>query len=248
MTNNQMSQLRRPPLLAERIAETLFSEIRSGKYKRGEKLPTERELSELYGVSRPVVREAMGHLRQDNIIVSRQGSGAFVAEVPTSVFRLKSHDTLEAADVRNIVELLIAVEATASGYAAERRSERQLQVIRETVDNMQEAIESGGSGVEEDIAFHRAIVEATGNPVFLDMLDFLDGRVRSFIRTARQNSARVEGLLQQVGDEHAAILHAIENKDREGARKAATDHLNNALARLSLYKPGWDDVLEVAES
>lgn len=247
MSNNIGSPLKRPPLLADRIAETLFGEIKSGKYKRGQKLPTERVLAETYGVSRPVIREALGLLRQDNVIVSRQGSGAFVADEVTGAFRLKSPETLQPGDVRQIIELLIAVESTASGYAAERRSAKQLKVIQQTVIDMQEAIETGGTGVEEDIAFHRAIVEATGNPVFVDMLNFLDSRVRSFIRTARLNSSRVDGLLQQVGDEHAAILEAIQRKDKYAASKAAADHLNNALERLSVYRPKWDDQKPAAD-
>lgn len=237
MNIDNASHLRRPPLLADRIAETLFAEIKSGKYRRGQKLPTERALAETYGVSRPVVREALGLLRQDKVIVSRQGSGAFVADEVSSVFRLKSPDTMEPEDVRQIIELLIAVEATASGYAAERRSTKQLKAIQRTLVDMQEAVETGGTGIEEDIAFHRAIVEATGNSVFKDMLNFLDSRVRSFIRTARLNSSRVDGLLQQVSNEHAAILDAIERQDKEAAIKAAADHLNNAMERLSVYRP-----------
>lgn len=234
------SQLSRPPLLADRIAETLFREISQGKYKRGEKLPTERELAEAYGVSRPVVREALGHLRQDSVIVSRQGSGAYVADEPPSVFRLKPQgDTLDPTDLRHTVELLIAVEATASGYAAVRRTEAQLQAIRQADRDLRAAIDRGDGGVDEDIAFHRAIVVAADNPVFTTMLDFLDGRVRSFMRTARQNSARIEGLMVQVADEHALILAAIERGDKEGAHRAAAEHLNMAMRRLALYKPGW---------
>lgn len=237
MSNDNKTLLHRAPLLADRIAETLFADIKSGKYSRGQKLPTERALAETYGVSRPIVREALGLLRQDNVIVSRQGSGAFVADEVSSVFRLKAADTLNPGDVHQIIELLIAVEATASGYAAERRSATQLKAIKKTLSDLQDAIDTGGTGIEEDIAFHRAIVEATGNPVFLDMLNFLDGRVRSFIRTARLNSSRIDGLAQQVVEEHAAIVDAIERQDRGGAIKAAADHLNNALARLSRYRP-----------
>jgi DNA-binding FadR family transcriptional regulator len=240
MSNVTNSQLIRTPLLADKMADRLRREISAGRYKPGERLPTERELAEAYGVSRPIVREALGRLKQDNLVLSRQGSGAFVAEGSSNVFRLEPFDALNPVEVKNIVELLTAVESTASAHAATRRTSAQLAVIRARFDEMEQAIGRGEPGIDEDVAFHRSIIEATRNPVFRDMLDFLDGRVRDFIRTARMNSARFEGLTHQVQSEHAAILKAITDKDEDGARRAAADHLTNALARLAHYMPGWD--------
>lgn len=234
------NQLIRTPLLADKLADRLRREISAGRYKPGQKLPTERELAEAYGVSRPIVREALGRLKQDDLVVSRQGSGAFVAEGSSNVFRLDPFDALDPIEVKNIVELLTAVESAASAHAAVRRTKAQLAAIRARFDAMETAIAQGMAGIDEDVAFHRAIIEATGNPVFRDMLDFLDGRVRSFIRTARTNSARFAGLTRQVQNEHAAILEAIAARDEDRARKAAADHLRNALARLAHYMPEWN--------
>jgi GntR family transcriptional repressor for pyruvate dehydrogenase complex len=242
MSETTMTLLMRTPLLADKLADRLRREISAGRYKRGQRLPTERELAEAYGVSRPVVREALGRLKQDNLVVSRQGSGAFVSEGGSSnVFRLDTFDALDPVEVTNIVELLTAVESAASAHAAARRTKAQLAAIKARFDDMEAAIGEGQPGVDEDVAFHRAIIDATGNPVFRDLLDFLDTRVRSFIRTARTNSARFTGLTRQVQTEHAAILQAIAERDEDGARKAAEDHLNNALARLAQYLPGWDE-------
>ena len=69
--------LARSPSLADTVASRLRREISEVRYKLGEKLPTERELSETYGVSRAVIREALGLLKQDGLVRSRQGSGAF---------------------------------------------------------------------------------------------------------------------------------------------------------------------------
>lgn len=240
MPQTATTQLIRAPLLADKLADRLRREISAGRYKPGERLPTERELAEAYGVSRPIVREALGRLKQDDLIVSRQGSGAFVAEGSINVFRLEPFDALNPVEVKNIVELLTAVESAASAHAAVRRTKAQLAAIRGRLQDMDKAIARGLPGIDEDVAFHRAIIEATGNPVFRDMLDFLDGRVRSFIRTARTNSARFAGLTHQVQTEHAAILKAIADRDADGARKAAADHLGNALARLAHYMPDWD--------
>lgn len=226
----------RAPSLADTLALRLRDEIVSGRLRPGERLATEQQISETYGVSRPTVREAIGRLKHDGLVVTRQGAGAFVAD-PTavSVFRLDVADFSDKDEIRNIVELLMAIEATATEHAAVRRTDDDLRAIQAQLDEMQEAINRGEPGVDEDLAFHRTIVEATGNPFFRDLSDFLDRRVRNFIRTARANTARLEGLTQAVQAEHQAIFDAIARQDAFGARRAAETHLRNAAGRLALY-------------
>jgi GntR family transcriptional repressor for pyruvate dehydrogenase complex len=221
--------LKRTPLLAEKMADQLRRSIVEGRHKPGEKLPTERELSESYGVSRSIVREALGRLKQDHLIQSRQGSGAFVADSINTVFRLEPAVPFDTAGIKNIVELLGAVESTASAYAAMRRTSAQMKLIRRRFDAISDAIAHGLPGRDEDIAFHRAIIDATGNPVFQDMLEFLDSRVQ-FIRTARAKSGL--GVTDQVQEEHRSIMDAIAAGDAAASRIAAERHLQNALARL----------------
>lgn len=228
--------LGRAPSLADTLALRLKDEIVSGRLRPGEKLATEQQISETYGVSRPIVREAIGRLKHDGLVVTRQGAGAFVADPSAvSVFRLDIADFSDMEEIRNIIELLMAVEATATGHAAKRRSSEDLKTIEAQLLAMQAAVDRGEPGVEEDLAFHRAIIEATGNPFFRDLSDFLDRRVRNFIRTARANTARIGGLTQAVQAEHQAIFDAIVQQDQESARAAAENHLRNAATRLALY-------------
>jgi len=228
--------LDRAPSLADTLAHKLRQEIAAGRMRPGERLPTEQQISERYGVSRPTVREAIGRLKHDGLVVTRQGAGAFIAEPGAlAVFRLDVEDFTNRDEIRNIVELLMAVEATATELAAQRRGEKDLAAIQAQLDAMQAAIDRGEPGVDEDMAFHRAIVDATGNPFFRDLSDFLDRRVRHFIRTARANTARMGGLTQAVQAEHQAIFDMIAKADPAGARRAAETHLRNAAERLSLY-------------
>jgi len=228
--------LGRAPSLADTLAARLREEIASGRLQSGERLPTEQQLSKTYGVSRPIVREAIGRLKHDGLVLSRQGAGAFVADPKaSSVFRLDVANFSDKGDLRHIVELLMAVEASATEHTAERHSDADLAAIRTRLDEMQAAIERGESGVDEDVAFHRAIIDATGNPYFRDLSEFLDRRVRTFIRTARANSARLAGMAQIVQGEHQAIFDAIVARDPQGARTAAETHLKNAAARLAIY-------------
>lgn len=228
--------LERAPSLADTFAQKLREEISSGRLQPGERLPTEQKLSQTFGVSRPIVREAVGRLKHDGLVTTRQGAGAFVAEPgSSSTFRLDVADFSDKEEMSAIVELLMAVEATATAHAATRRTEEELANIRAQLDAMQHAIDRGESGVDEDMAFHRAIAESTGNPFFRDLSQFLDQRVHHFIRTARANTARLGGLAQAVQHEHEAIFAAIEKKDPVAARAAAEEHLRNAASRLALY-------------
>ncbi len=222
----------RAPLLAERLANTIRERIASGSFKVGDRLPTERKMSESYGVSRAVVREALGRLNHDGIVVSRQGAGAFVSEGTAPTLRLHVEPS-DAEDLRGVVELLSAVRAAASALAAVRRSPSQLAAITRWYKAIGKAVQDGRPGEDEDIAFHRAIIDAAGNPLFNQILDFLDGRVRHFVRTARTNS-RHRGLTEEVQQEHRAMRDAIAAADPNAARLAAEQHLTNALKRLSL--------------
>jgi GntR family transcriptional repressor for pyruvate dehydrogenase complex len=224
--------IKREPLLAEKLADQIRQEIASGTFKAGQKLPTEREMSEAHGVSRAIVREALGRLKHDGLVVSRQGSGVFVAEGTAPTLRLYVVPS-DAEDLRAVVELLSAVRSAASAYAAERRTPAQLATITHWYEAIGHAIRDSLSGEEEDIAFHRAIMDAAGNPLFNQVLEFLDARVREFVRTARTNS-RHRGLSERVQEEHRVMRDAIAAGDPEAARRAAEQHLANALKRLAL--------------
>lgn len=225
----------RAPLLAEKLAVQVRREIADGGLKPGDRLPTEREMSLSYGVSRTIVREAMGRLKHDGIVVSRQGSGVFVADDTAPTLRLHVVPS-DAADLRAVVELLSAIRAAASAHAAVRRTPAQLATITRWYQAIGRAIRDGRPGEDEDIAFHRAIIDAAGNPLFLEILQFLDARVRHFVRTARTNS-RHRGLTEQVQEEHRVMLEAIAAGDPNAARIAAEQHLANALKRLGIAEP-----------
>lgn len=224
----------RGPSLADSVAERIRQDITSGTYGVGDRLPTERVLSEKYGVSRPIVREALGTLKRDGLISTRQGLGAFVIETREMTFRFRGLELNDAQDIRDVIELLMAIEAAATAYAAERRSPEQLAAIETQLHAMEMAVDRGESGVEEDIAFHCAIVDACGNPYFQDMSKFLDDRVRNFIRKARASTNR-QSLISRVKEEHIAIFEAIAAGNGQKARLAAEAHLRAAASRLALH-------------
>jgi DNA-binding FadR family transcriptional regulator len=227
----------RGPGLAAGVAQRLRQAIeRRDIADEDNKLPSEAALAKAYGVSRPVIREAMSLLKSDGLVTSHQGRGQFVNPRGSNVFRLDpAVDAKEGLD--ELFEFLLAVEVPATRLAAQRRSAAELAQIQVAYQRLYEATRDQGDGTEEDEAFHRAIVQASHNQYFIAFASFLDARVRRLIRTARKNTRDLSmDLVWQVQREHEAILRAIEAGDPERASAAATTHLVNASTRLALYK------------
>lgn len=223
--------------LAAEVAGRLRSAIERGDIVQdGNRLPTEAVLAKTYGVSRPVIREAMSLLKSDGLVISHQGRGQFVNPEGSSVFRLEP-PVDSPAGLESLFEFLMAVEVPATRLAAQRRSDEELRDIRAAYERLYEATRKGGDGTDEDKAFHQAIVRASHNAYFIEFADFLDARVRRLIRAARKNTRNLsDELVWQVQAEHEAILQAIEAGDADRASSAAGTHLANAAARLALYR------------
>ncbi len=227
----------RPLGLPDEIAKLVRHQILNGTLKPGDKLPTEQQLCRMFGVSRPVIREAISRLKYDGVLESFQGRGVFVrGDGSGSSFRIDDPNLNDQHELAHIIELLVAIEGAATGLAAGRRSEQELKAIKKALDAMAAAIDEGRNGVDEDVSFHRTIVEATRNPFFIALVSFLESRVRNLIRIARTNTARYEGLAYKVQEEHEAIYQAIVARDPDAAKAAAERHLRHAAARLKLYQ------------
>ena len=230
-------KINRSPGFAVEIAGVLRRSIENDTYKKGARLPTERELCEEFGVSRAVIREATTILKTDGVIESFQGKGLFVSSDNSArSFRLIAPDLRNGKDLSEIMEFLIAHEVEATGLAAVRRTTADLKLIRDALIGMEGSIASNKSGVDEDLTFHRQIVSASKNSHFVAFNNFLEDSVRKLIRAARENTSKFQGLSDKVQAEHQLIYDAIVAKDASAARSAAENHLRRASVRLKLYQ------------
>ncbi|WP_456269835.1 FadR family transcriptional regulator [Kushneria sp. AK178] len=226
----------RSPGFAEQIAGVLTRAIHTGEMRPGARLPTEAALRERYGVSRTVVREAISMLRSAGLVVSRRGSGSFVADEP-QVSLVQALPGGSLASVLHLLELRRALEGEAACLAATRCSRSQLRRLRHAVIEIDEAVEAGESGVDQDLAFHRAIAEASHNEYFITVLDFYNRFLHQAIGLTRRNEARRETFVAEVISEHDAIIDAIAAGDGERARRAAWWHMDQACRRLNDIPP-----------
>jgi GntR family transcriptional repressor for pyruvate dehydrogenase complex len=220
--------------LSDTVAQQLLKQIDKGTFARGAKLPTEAVLAQQFGVSRTVIREALSRLKNEGVVEPRQGSGVYVAGHGTiRPLRIDYAEAVEPGSVVQILALRRAIEAEVASEAALRRSDDDMAAIDAALARIAEAVADGEDGVAEDVAFHRAIAAATGNPYFLKTLTFLNQYLEAGTVVTRSNEALREDFSRQVLEEHAAIAAAIRAGDPMAARNAAQTHLYNAARRLA---------------
>ena len=198
----------------------------------GDQLPSENDISASFGVSRPVVREALMRLRADGLVTAQQGLGSFVSAQPAS--RVKTFAFAEnVASYMRCQEVRIALEGDAARLAALRRTDEQMVVIDAAHQRFAASATQRMMNTEEDLAFHKSITDATGNVFFREVLEStheaLSGFMRLSINLTRTGSSR---RAQKVLEEHTAIVEAIRAKDGDRARVAMQFHLDQAKQRL----------------
>ncbi len=221
--------------LSDRLAALLAGQIEAGSLAPGARLPTEQQLSELHGVSRTVVREAVHQLKSQGLLISRQGSGVYVAPPAANKPLAFDPTVLESLQaVAQIVEVRRALEGEIAALAAERASRAQIAAIRKALQAIEVAVAAGGDGVDQDLALHRAIAEASGNPQFGRLLGFLEQYLREAMRVTRGNEARHRDFAEAVREEHSALVEAIAARDALTARRVATGHMEQAARRLEI--------------
>ena len=218
--------------LSDQIYGRVFDEIVSGRYAVGDRLPTEMEISEAWGVSRPVVREALLRLRADGLVVSQQGLGTFVSTQPAPRIRTYAR-AQDVASYLRCQEVRIALESDAARLAAMRRTPEQLAAIEEAHEAFARSVRDGRMSAEDDLAFHARIVEAAGNDLYPQVLATIHETLLGFMRltlSLTRTASKQRG--ERVLDEHRAILDAIRDGDGELARTSMAFHLAQARRRL----------------
>jgi GntR family transcriptional regulator, transcriptional repressor for pyruvate dehydrogenase complex len=223
-----------PRALSDTVAQQLQKQIEKGSFAGTGKLPSEAVLAQQFGVSRTVIREAISRLKNEGMVEPRQGSGVFIVErAGIRPLRIDYAQAVEPGAVVQILALRRAIEAEVASEAALRRSAAHMAAIDRALAQIDEAVREARDGVAEDVAFHREIATASGNPYFLKTLTFLNQYLEAGTIVTRGNEALREDFMRQVREEHAAIAEAIRARDAEAARRAAQTHLINAARRLA---------------
>jgi GntR family transcriptional regulator, transcriptional repressor for pyruvate dehydrogenase complex len=219
--------------LSDQLAALLASRVADSSLMPGDRLPTEQQLALTHGVSRTVVREAVHQLKSRGLLRSRQGSGVFVAAGAAQQPLPFDPTVLDSmAAVVQVVEVRRALEGEIAALAAERATPAQVVQLRRALRTLDAAVDHGGDGVAEDLAFHHAVAQSTGNPQFQRLLGFLEQYLHEAMRVTRGNEARRRDFADAVRAEHHALVEAIAAGDAPAARRAAVRHMRRAADRL----------------
>lgn len=240
-----MKKIAPTPSLADQVAIALGDEIVSGKYKIGDGLRSENDLSKAFGVSRTVTREAISRLKAEGLVESRQGAGYFVISCKRhSAFKIDSEVAHDINKVLPIVEFRLGFEVEAAALAAERANARDLRVIKDAFGRMQRALNLHDleAGIQADFDFHMSICKATHNIYFPDLFQTFQGFLFETLKISRENSARRLNSEAPAQTEHEAILAAIMGKDPDAARLAAKRHIWNTRSRLESARTSSESV------
>jgi GntR family transcriptional repressor for pyruvate dehydrogenase complex len=221
-------------LLPEWIYEQLLEQIAIGRLPRGERLPSENALAQLFGVSRPTVRSALSRLQADGIVRSRKGSGNYVAESPSPHILGLKPGTGNISDMMLGLEFRLAIEGDAAALAAVRRTDIELAELSEIMERQEGLSDAPMPEVHDaDIAFHTLIADAARNRLFSEAIRELYGSViNSWLLWHRSASDEYGQVWLTVLKEHRAVYEAIRDADADAARMAMRDHLTNGRRRM----------------
>lgn len=199
--------------LVEQVAEQMEQLIEQGQWKVGEKLPPEMELMDKFGVSRNTLREAIRALVHAGLLETKQGSGTLVRSTSVLGAALKRH--VKKSTMMETLEVRFALEKQAAKMAAERRTEGDLAKLGSSVSETKVASEKEDIDqfITSDIEFHKAIVQASGNQLLIDLYEHMTDLLYSFVHDflAMQPSFQLEQGL------HLNLLDAIQKQDQASA-------------------------------
>lgn len=232
------------PVKTRRTSESILEQIKSliieGQLAPGDKLLTERELSERLQVSRASVREALSALNLAGILEIKHGEGIYIkrpapnAVIEPLVFIL----LLERDKLQNILEVRKALEVEAAGLAAERCTPKLLERLKEIVSGMEEVLPQGEGekAAQLDLEFHLTLAEASRNPLLSRLMSTIQETVGQTLRITRALwLSATAGTTQRLFEEHREIYLAVAARDKFRAREIMYQHLWKVeveLARL----------------
>lgn len=212
--------------LSAAIADRIAEQIVAGRLAAGSRLQSERELSDLFGVGRSSIREAIKSLESRGLVEGRQGEGRFVraqdvaglVRAPSGPVSVTERELIQLYEARTIVEPGMAA------LAAGRATRRDLTPLRRLLEQHELGVRKGRYGGAEDTAFHMKVAELADNPLLARLLE----AILHMLHAAREPALRSAGGLKISLEGHWQILRAIEAHDAAAVQAAALGHLQRA--------------------
>ncbi len=227
----------KPKKVSSQIAEQIRSSILAGEFNPGDKLPPERELAEMFGVSRPSVREALNILAVAGLVESYQGGGTVVKSLIETTTGPPLSELIKAERERalDVIEVRKCMEAWTAYYAAQRALPEDVRRLESIVAEMERNLGVTKSSQDLDANFHIVIAQATHNVVWLHMMQSIFDAMKEFQQGVWRAVYLTEEDHRLLYRHHRAVFEAIRDRDPEKARDEMLTHLTFAEQRSSVY-------------
>lgn len=234
MDNNIFQSVEKPRLATE-VARQIAQAIQEGRFSAGQALPPAREFAKTFGVSRPILHEALGILQIQGFITLRQGKGAYVKDPNTDILNvsLKTWLTENRQLVENFYQARLAIEPVCAERAAECANPDEIETLRTILDqlDLSSTDTSTPALVSGDIDFHSTIARISRNEFLVKMLDSLivpETDVRKIV-------LRLPNHMQTTNEDHWRVFKAIEKHNPAAARRAMVIALSRPLEVIRKY-------------
>lgn len=199
--------------LSRQVADQLEKMIANGTYSIGDRIQTEPELAEMFGVSRNTVRESVKALAAEGILTVKQGDGTYVRA--NNRFHANMSMKYEQSPLKDILETRNALEIAIAHLASQRRTAADLKQLKTTLEARRQFSETKKENTMVDIRFHMAIAEACHNKILIDLYHSISAYLEDHIASRQANTtldvASVDGL-------HDQLFQAIEDRNPDTAR------------------------------
>jgi GntR family transcriptional repressor for pyruvate dehydrogenase complex len=221
--------IRREPLTTQ-VARRLVEYIFSGQIEPGDRMPSERQLAEAFGVGRSAMREALKALTLIGLLDVRQGDGTYLKKADSALLPqviewgmlLGEQRTMDLVEAREQIEPVIA------SLAARRRTEDDIAELRRLLMRMERSDADHDAFVEADVAFHQRLADAAGNSVLKDIQSGVQALSRAWIHRVLSSAESSVPSYR----EHIPIFAAVERGDPTAAASAMAEHMTSAAERL----------------
>lgn len=214
------------------VASQISRLIEAGRFKPGDRLPPERDLAEMFGVSRTSVRDAIRVLEMRGLVEPRHGEGTVVTQVPIDAIISPLADALVSSKdlTADLFDMRKMLEPPLARAASVRATTEDLKAMKNILKRQAERVRAGAIAIEEDNAFHYQIATAAKNQVVLAVMDV----VMDLLQESRSRSLQGPGRARKSLDGHRRILFAIRNGDPDLAAEAMRLHIEEIEQVLSL--------------
>ena len=227
----------KPKKVSAQIADQIRSSILSGEFSPGDKLPPERELAEMFGVSRPSVREALNILSAAGLVMSYQGGGTIVLSLVETSGGNPLSELIRSEQERalDVIEVRKGMESWTAFYAAQRALPEDIRRMEEIINGMERNLDGLKPSEDLDANLHIVIARATHNIVWVHLMQSLFDAMKEFQQTVWRAVYLTKEDHHLLFSHHRRIFEAIKAKDTEAAREAMSAHLTFAEERSSAY-------------